>query len=178
MAAGKFLLHYAVIDFHNTDAAWRKYDSVTARELFQQFGCSESLYRNILRPLLQVSLFAPPEQCSAAATLALFYYLILSYQKDFDMVWSRGTVREMIFNPWTDSLKERGCRFLRDKLVADFILSDDESGYVTQVVCGRDKYEADAVILAGRISTLQETIKKRSNVFKVLPSSAIICLLC
>lgn len=119
---------------------------MTARELFKQFGCSESLYRNILRPLLQVGLFAPPEQCNTAAMLALFYYLILSHQKDFDMVWSRGTMmREMIFNPWTDSLKERGCRFLRDKSVTDFILSDDDSGYVTQVVCGRDKYEADAV---------------------------------
>lgn len=53
---------------------------VTARELFKQFGCSERLYRDILGPLVHVGLFAPAEQCSAAATLGLLNYVILSHQ--------------------------------------------------------------------------------------------------
>lgn len=53
---------------------------VTARELFKQFGCSERLYKDVVDPLLQVGLFAPAEQCSAAATLGMMYYFILSHQ--------------------------------------------------------------------------------------------------
>ncbi|KAK9944199.1 hypothetical protein M0R45_009777 [Rubus argutus] len=88
----------AAIDFDNTDTAWRKYDSITARELFKQFGCSERLYQKVLAPLLQVGLLAPAEQCSAAATLGLLSY-ILAHQKDFDLVLCRGTTREKIFKP-------------------------------------------------------------------------------
>ncbi|KAF3971250.1 hypothetical protein CMV_005133 [Castanea mollissima] len=96
----------AVVDFDNTDTAWRKYDSITARELFKQFGCSERLYRDVFGPLLQVGLFAPAEQCSAAATLGMLVY-ILSHQKDFDMVWCRGTVKEKIFEPWIDFMRTK-----------------------------------------------------------------------
>lgn len=53
---------------------------VTARELFKQFGCSERLYRAVLDPLLQVGLFAPSEQCSAAAILGMLNYYIIANQ--------------------------------------------------------------------------------------------------
>ncbi|XP_065615612.1 uncharacterized protein LOC136061584 isoform X2 [Quercus suber] len=56
----------AVVDFDNTDTAWRKYDS-------------KRLYRDVFGPLLQVGLFAPAEQCSAAATLGVLVY-VLSHQ--------------------------------------------------------------------------------------------------
>lgn len=48
--------------------------AVTARELLKQFGCSERLYKNVVAPLLQVGLFAPAEQCSAAASLSVLNY--------------------------------------------------------------------------------------------------------
>ncbi len=38
-------LLYTVIDFDNSDEAWQRYDKVTARELFKQFGVSERLYK-------------------------------------------------------------------------------------------------------------------------------------
>ncbi|MQM02224.1 hypothetical protein Taro_034989 [Colocasia esculenta] len=69
-----------VIDFDNTDTAWRKYDAMTARELFKQFGCSGRLYREVFNPILQVGLSASAEQCSAAATLGMLYYYILAHQ--------------------------------------------------------------------------------------------------
>lgn len=49
---------------------------VTARELFRQFGCSKRLYQGIFDPLVRVGLFAPAEQCSAAATLGILYYIL------------------------------------------------------------------------------------------------------
>ncbi|KAA8535968.1 hypothetical protein F0562_028446 [Nyssa sinensis] len=141
----------AVVDFDNTDTAWRKYDPITARELFKQFGCSESLYRDVFEPLLQVGLFAPTEQCSAAATLGMLYYFVLAHQKDFDLVWCRGTVKEIFFEPWMDSMRNQGCKFL----------------------------EGIRVILAVGISTLQEIIRNsaalctREEFLKVLNLDSI-----
>ncbi|KAK1558399.1 hypothetical protein Q3G72_001903 [Acer saccharum] len=148
----------AVIDFDNTDVAWKKYDSITARELFKQFGCSERLYRDVIGPLLQVGLFAPAEQCSAAATLGILYYFILAHQKNFDLVWCRGTLKEKIFEPWMDFMRTRDCEFLDGRKVTDFVLNE-ETGCISEVVCGKEKYNADTVILAVSISTLQELVK-------------------
>lgn len=115
---------FAVIDFDNTDIAWRTYDAsegntqaayavtidivadeafrtltfqslikpvflpVTARELFKQFGCSERLYREAFEPFLQIGLFAPGEQCSAAATLGMLYYFFLAHQVKFMAIFT------------------------------------------------------------------------------------------
>ncbi|KAI6701017.1 hypothetical protein NL676_015341 [Syzygium grande] len=151
----------AVVDFDNTDTAWRKYDPITARELFRQFGCSEKLYQNVFRPMLQVGLFVPPEQCSAAATLAMLYYLILAHQKDFDAVWCQGTVKEKIFKPWKDFMRTQGCVFLEGRRVTD-LLFDEVTGCISGIACGGETLNADAFILAVRISTLQEIIKNSS----------------
>jgi uncharacterized protein with NAD-binding domain and iron-sulfur cluster len=59
-------LLYSVIDFDNSDAAWRRYDKMTARELFHMFGVSKRLYKEAFEPMLLVGLFAPGEECSAA----------------------------------------------------------------------------------------------------------------
>ncbi|XP_057769215.1 uncharacterized protein LOC130989276 [Salvia miltiorrhiza] len=149
----------AVIDFDNTDSAWRKYDPITAREILRQFGCSERLYRDVFDPLIRVGLFAPPEQCSAAATLGMLYYFVLANQKHFDLKWCRGTVREGIFLPWMESLKAQGCRFLEGRRVTDVVVNE-ETGCVTEVVCGKESFKADALILAVGISTLQEIVQR------------------
>ncbi|KAK4284874.1 hypothetical protein QN277_001650 [Acacia crassicarpa] len=168
----------AVIDFDNTDTAWRKYDSITARDLFKQFGCSERLYQDVLGPLVHVGLFAPAEQCSAAATLGLLNYIILAHQKDFDMAWPRGAVKEKVFEPWMDSLRAKGCKFEEDRRLTDLIFNE-ETGCVSEVVCGRVTYKADAVIMAVAISTLQEIIKNsptlcsREDFLKVLNLGSI-----
>jgi uncharacterized protein with NAD-binding domain and iron-sulfur cluster len=41
-------LMYAVVDFDNSDDAWKRYDGITARELFRQYGVSERLYRGTM----------------------------------------------------------------------------------------------------------------------------------
>ncbi|CAM6113091.1 unnamed protein product [Calypogeia fissa] len=156
-------LMYAVIDFDNSEFAWKKYDARTARELFREAGCSERVYNDAFNPMLLVGLFAPGEQCSAAATIGMLYYFIIAHQADFDVVWCRGTVGEKIFRPWVKAMEERGTRFLSGKRVTDVIL-DKESGAVTGVVCGEETFQADAVIFSVGISALQ----------KIVPNSAVL----
>ncbi|KAL7118506.1 hypothetical protein ACP275_02G005900 [Erythranthe tilingii] len=149
----------AVIDFDNTDSSWRKYDPITARELFKQFGCSERIFREVFNPLIQVGLFAPSEQCSAAATLSMLYYFVVANQRNFDSVWCCGTTREKIFLPWKDLLKSQGCRFVEGRRVTDIVLNE-ETGCVSQVICDKESFKADASIFAVGISTLQEIVQR------------------
>nr|WP_290225102.1 FAD-dependent oxidoreductase [Trichocoleus desertorum] len=149
-------LLYALIDFDNSDAAWRRYDSVTARELFKDFGVSARLYRESFEPMLLVGLFAPGEQCSAAAALGMLYYFILAHQPDFDVVWCRGTVGEMIFRPWVERIEQAGGKVLTQRRVSDVRL--DSRGQATGVVCGDEVFDADAVIFAVGVTGMQKIV--------------------
>ncbi|MBD2446653.1 FAD-dependent oxidoreductase [Nostoc sp. FACHB-152] len=149
-------LLYAVIDFDNSDAAWRRYDSVTARELFKDFGVSARLYRDAFEPMLLVGLFAPGEQCSAAATLGMLYYFILAHQPNFDVVWCRGTVGEKIFRPWVEKIEKLGGKVLAKQRVTDVIV--DNNNRATGVVCGEQVFDADAVIFAVGITGMKKIV--------------------
>ncbi len=151
-------LLYAMIDFDNSDAAWRRYDPVTARELFKDFGVSARLYRDAFEPMLLVGLFAPGEQCSAAAALGMLYYFILAHQPDFDVVWCRGTVGEKIFQPWIDQIEKAGGQVLTNHRVNDLVL--DSRGRATGIVCDQAVFEADAVIFAVGVSGMQKIVQE------------------
>ncbi len=154
-------LLYAMIDFDNADAAWRRYDKLTARELFRQYGVSERLYKEAFEPMLLVGLFAPGEQCSAAATLGMLYYFIIAHQPDFDVVWCRGTVGEQIFQPWCNAIENLGGKVLAGKRVTDIAL--DEQGRTNAVICGEERFPTDAVISAVGISGLQNIISSSQS---------------
>ncbi|MGD2182328.1 hydroxysqualene dehydroxylase [Lusitaniella coriacea] len=149
-------LLYAVIDFDNSHDAWQRYDKVTARELFKQFGVSARLYKEAFEPMLLVGLFAPPEQCSAAAALGMLYYFILAHQPDFDVVWCRGTVGEKIFQPWVRQIEDTGGKVLTNRRVTDILL--DKEGYAKTVICGEERFEADAVISAVSVSGIKKIV--------------------
>jgi uncharacterized protein with NAD-binding domain and iron-sulfur cluster len=149
-------LLYSVIDFDNSDQAWRRYDSVTARELFKQFGVSARLYKEAFEPMLLVGLFAPGEQCSAAATLGMLYYFILAHQPDFDVVWCRGTVGEKIFRPWVKQIEQLGAKVLSRHRVNDVILGKNHQ--VKGVVCGDEVFDADAVIFAVGVTGMKKIV--------------------
>lgn len=149
-------LMYAVVDFDNSDAAWRRYDAMTARELFRQYGVSDRLYRESFEPMLLVGLFAPGEQCSAAAALGMLYYFILAHQADFDVVWCRGTVGAKIFQPWGDRITALGGKILTNRRVSDFKL--DASGSISAVICGDENFPADAVISSVGITGMQRIV--------------------
>ena len=95
---------------------------MTARELFKQYGVTERLYKESFEPMLLVGLFAPGEQCSAAAALGMLYYFILAHQPDFDVVWCRGTVGEKIFKPWIAEIEQAGGKVLTNKRVTDIVI--------------------------------------------------------
>lgn len=152
-------LLYAVIDFDNSEQAWQRYDPVTARELFKQFGVSARLYREAFEPMLLVGLFAPGEQCSAAAALGMLYYFILAHQPDFDVVWCRGTVGDQIFRPWIKQIEAAGGTVLTNRRVTDLVLETQENQQrITGVVCGNAVFEADAVIFAVGVTGMQKIV--------------------
>ncbi|WP_035987493.1 FAD-dependent oxidoreductase [Leptolyngbya sp. KIOST-1] len=147
----------ALIDFDNSDEAWQKYDRITARELFRQYGVSSRLYHESFEPMLLVGLFAPGEQCSAAAALGMLYYFILAHQPDFDVRWCRGTVGAQIFRPWTEAIERVGGTILANHRVSDVRV---ENNRVTAVVCGDGVFEADAVVFAVGISGLKKIVEQ------------------
>ncbi|ERT06036.1 pyridine nucleotide-disulfide oxidoreductase family protein [Lyngbya aestuarii BL J] len=149
-------LLYAVVDFDNSDQAWRRYDCITARELFKQYGVSARLYNDAFNPMLLVGLFAPGEQCSAAAALGMLYYFILAHQPDFDVVWCRGTVGDRIFSPWIKQIEQLGGKVLTNQRVTD--LRVDELGQAKAVVCGEEIFTADAVIFAVGITGMKKIL--------------------
>ena len=154
-------LLYAVIDFDNSQEAWQRYDKVTARELFKQFGVSRRLYQEAFEPMLLVGLFAPGEQCSAAAALGMLYYFILAHQPNFDVVWCRGTVGEKIFKPWIESIEKAGGKVLTNKRVSDIVL--DEQGKATGVKCDREFWAADAVISAVSVTGMKKLTQSSTS---------------
>lgn len=56
-----------------------------------------------------------------------------------------------------DSLESKGCRFVRSK-ITDVIVNDD-TNCLSNVLCGRERYEADAVVFTVGVSALQELIR-------------------
>ena len=154
-------LLYSVIDFDNSPEAWERYDKVTARELFRQYGVSERLYKDSFEPMLLVGLFAPGEQCSAAAALGMLYYFILAHQPDFDVVWCRGTVGEKIFKPWISAIEEAGGKVLTNKRVSDIVL--DETGKATGVKCGEEFFAADAIISGVSVTGMKKIVENSST---------------
>lgn len=147
----------ALIDFDNSDEAWQRYDRITARELFRQYGVSARLYHESFEPMLLVGLFAPGEQCSAAAALGMLYYFILAHQPDFDVRWCRGTTGAQIFRPWTEAIERAGGQILANHRVSDVRVDNNR---VTAVVCGDEVFEADAVVFAVGISGLKKIVEQ------------------
>jgi uncharacterized protein with NAD-binding domain and iron-sulfur cluster len=157
-------LLYAIIDFDNSDEAWRRYDFITARELFKDFGVSARLYRESFEPMLLVGLFAPGEQCSAAAAIGMLYYFILAHQSDFDVVWCRGTVGEQIFRPWVERIEKSGAKVLANHRVTDLIV--DDNNQVTGVVSNDEVFDADAVIFAVGITGMKKILSSSPSLQK------------
>ncbi|KAK9109336.1 hypothetical protein Sjap_017396 [Stephania japonica] len=79
-------------------------------------------------------------------------------QSNFDAVWCRGTVMEKIFEPLVERIKVNNCQFLEGQKVTDFLVNE-ETGCISEVVCGKERFVADAVVLAVGIPRLQQMIR-------------------
>lgn len=75
-------------------------------------------------------------------------------------------------------MRNQGCKFLEGRRVTDFYFNE-ETGCISELICGKESLKADAVILAVGISTLQEIIQNsaalctREEFLKVLNLSSI-----
>ncbi len=148
-------LLYVLVDFDNSDEAWKRYDAITARELFKQYGVSARLYRDSFEPMLLVGLFAPGEQCSAAAALGMLYYFILAHQPDFDVRWCRGTVGAQIFRPWVQAIEAAGGKVLAHQRVSDVVTDGNR---MTGVVSQDQVFQADAVVFSVGITGMKKIV--------------------
>ena len=80
----------AMLDLNRNPDTFARYDGLDALSLFRQLRISERMIDEVLRPILLVGLFKPPEELSAAVTMELLYYYALAHQDSFDVRWIRA----------------------------------------------------------------------------------------
>ncbi|EOD10111.1 hypothetical protein EMIHUDRAFT_248539 [Emiliania huxleyi CCMP1516] len=123
----------AFSEFDDSPEALAKYDKISFRDLCTKLGVSRRMYKETFEPMILTGLFAPGEECSAAAALGMAYFFVLKHQTSFDVRWCKGNIGEKIFQPWVEQMKERGVQFLPSTRVTDFECGSD--GRIECVVC-------------------------------------------
>eukprot|EP00250_Pteridium_aquilinum_P015495 c22616_g1_i1 orf=284-1363(-) len=149
---------------------------MTARELFRKAGVSAKLYRDFLKPMLLVTLFAPPEQLSGAAALGALYFYVLAHQQDFDVRWCKGSIAERIFKPWLLAIEKLGGRVLGGKRVQNVVCDDNSKvSAVTAMNTSGDleSYEADVVIFAVGVQAMQKIVASSDILARMHDFSAV-----
>ena len=138
---------WADFEQENPDS-WNKYDKVSADNIFRYAaGVAPRLYEELVSPLLHVLPMTPGYDCSAAAALSCFHVFALQAKGAFDVRWCRGTISEMIFNPWAAKLTSTGSVNIRGASLVTSI-EDKKGGGFTITINGETTLECDAVILA------------------------------
>eukprot|EP00741_Cyanophora_paradoxa_P002959 tig00000655_g2872.t1 len=146
-------------DFDNSNEAWSRYDKISARDLFRACGVSRRLYEEVLNPMLLFGLFAPGEECSAAAALSMSLFFILGQHDAFDARYARGPVSEVIFRPLREAIEARGGRLCSGTRVADVLLGP--GGAAVGLACEgafEGVLECDAVVFAVGVSAMQRIV--------------------
>ena len=115
----------AFSEFLSDDDAWKRYDELSFRDLCTKLGVSRKLYREAFEPMILTGLFAPGEQCSAAAALGMAYFFVLKSQTAFDVRWCRGNIGDLIFAPWCERLRERGVTLQFDTRIEGVEVEND-----------------------------------------------------
>ena len=137
-------------DFAQEDpAAWARYDQLSAEALFKEYGgVTDTLYEELVEPLLHVLPMAPGYDISAGAALSCFHVFALQSRGAFDVRWCRGAISEKIFAPWQRRLEERGNVELRGGARVSSIEQCSGGGLEVGVLDAVQPILADAVILA------------------------------
>jgi uncharacterized protein with NAD-binding domain and iron-sulfur cluster len=156
----------AVVEWDSSDEMWKKYDSMTAKELFKMYGCSERVYKEAFDPMLRVGLFASGDQCSAAGARGMLSFFILHSTPAFDVVWPRGTVSSLIFSPWVKRLESLGVTIKTSSRVSDLVSSENDEDVIGGVMYSAgspdgpvESMDTDAVIFAVGISGMQNIVR-------------------
>ena len=92
-------------------SSWDQYDDTSADTLFRGSAkISDTLYSELVEPLLAVLPMCPGYDCSAAAALSCFHAFALCRKGAFDVRWCRGTITDKIFTPWIQILHEQATK--------------------------------------------------------------------
>ena len=126
----------AFSEFDDSQEAWKKYDSISFRDLCIKLGVSKRCYQEAFEPMILTGLFAPGAECSAAAALGMAYFFVLRSQNSFDVRWCTGNIGEVVFDPWVELLKERGVRLMMSMRVEGFEM-EEGGDVISRVVCSR-----------------------------------------
>ena len=96
----------AFSEFDDSIEAWKKYDQLSFYDLCCiKLGVSKRCYYEAFEPMILTGLFAPGNECSAAAALGMAYFFVLKNQNAFDVRWCKGNIGTAIFQPWIDQMK-------------------------------------------------------------------------
>ena len=150
----------ALVDARSSPRRFADYDEMSAKELFSRLGATRAAYEEFLKPTLLVALFAPPEQLSAAETLAALEFYALRSQDAFDVRWCRGSVVDRIFKPLVRRIQGQGGRVLGGHRVTGVAM---EGGKVTGVTAAgpggeTTTFPADAVVFAVGIEGMKRIV--------------------
>uniref|UniRef100_A0A7S2VEM7 Amine oxidase domain-containing protein n=1 Tax=Entomoneis paludosa TaxID=265537 RepID=A0A7S2VEM7_9STRA len=168
-----FPLVLAFSEFDDSEAAWRKYDTISFRDLCVKLGVSKRCFDEAFEPMILTGLFAPGSQVSAAAALGMAYFFVLSNQNAFDVRWCKGNIGEQIFDPWMDKMKSMGIKFQTSTRVTGFEV--DDRARVSEVKCavkGDDKsttdltFQPDTVIFAVGAAALNAMVRNSPELSK------------
>lgn len=136
-----FPLVLAFSEFDDSMEAWDKYDNISFRDLCIKLGVSRKCYDEAFEPMILTGLFAPGNECSAAAALGMAYFFVLKSQNSFDVRWCKGNIGEKIFKPWTEYMSNKkedqhddGVKFMTSNRVIGFN-DDDSSKNISNVIC-------------------------------------------
>jgi hypothetical protein len=122
---------------HSAFSIWNEHPphhQVSFRDLCKKLGVSKRLYDEAFEPMILTGLFAPGEQCSAAAALGMAYFFVLKHQTSFDVRWCRGNVGDKIFTPWCAAMRLAGVEFVTSTRTVGFE-ADPATGAITAVRC-------------------------------------------
>jgi uncharacterized protein with NAD-binding domain and iron-sulfur cluster len=151
----------ALADVKSSPARYAAMDKMTARELFKRLGVTEAVYRDFLAPTLQVALFAPPEQLSAAETLACLDFYALAHQQSFDVRWCRGSVAERVLAPLVARIGGAGGSFKWGHAVERVDTDGDRAvGVVARdrATGAATRLDVDAVVMAVGIKGMKAIV--------------------
>ena len=131
----------AFSEFDNSIESWKKYDSISFRDLCIKLGVSKRCYTEAFEPMILTGLFAPGAECSAAAALGMAYFFVLRSQNSFDVRWCKGNIGKLIFDPWVELLTERGVTFVTSTRVQGFEMDDNDC--ISKVICSSTASKRD-----------------------------------
>lgn len=67
---------FSVLDYEATPETYRRYDEMSAKDMFKMYGVSKAMYEGFIKPTLLVALFAPPEVRFSPSSIHADFHVI------------------------------------------------------------------------------------------------------